>query len=122
MQREQTESIVLSRRDYGEADRIVAFLSPKFGKISCLVKGARKPKSKICFEAKAMRASNGLLLIENANITIDAIKNSTSPMSPMSVSVARNLLSISKFILLYINPSGFGNIFESVAFEKLYES
>ncbi|QQS64999.1 DNA repair protein RecO [Candidatus Saccharibacteria bacterium] len=47
MQREQTESIVLSRRDYGEADRIVAFLSPKFGKISCLVKGARKPKSKM---------------------------------------------------------------------------
>ncbi|OGM13543.1 DNA repair protein RecO [Candidatus Woesebacteria bacterium RIFCSPLOWO2_01_FULL_39_23] len=38
--------IVLARRNYSEADRIVVIFSKNFGKISLIAKGVRKPKSK----------------------------------------------------------------------------
>lgn len=41
-----TEGIVLSRRNYGESDRILVVFSKKFGKLSLLAKGIRKIKSK----------------------------------------------------------------------------
>ena len=41
-----SEGIVLSRKNYGEADRILIVLSKKYGKISLLAKGIRKIKSK----------------------------------------------------------------------------
>ncbi len=42
-----TEAIVLSRRDFGEADRIVSVLTPDHGKLSFVAKGVRRPKSKL---------------------------------------------------------------------------
>lgn len=42
-----SEAIVLRRTDYGEADRIVSFLTPDLGKISVLAKAVRKPASKL---------------------------------------------------------------------------
>lgn len=41
-----SEGIILSRKNYGEADRILIVLSKNFGKISLLAKGIRKIKSK----------------------------------------------------------------------------
>jgi len=41
-----SEGIVLSRRKYGEADRIITILSKDFGKIRLIAKGVRKPKSR----------------------------------------------------------------------------
>ncbi|MEK7100232.1 MAG: DNA repair protein RecO [Patescibacteria group bacterium] len=41
-----SEGIVLSRKNYGEADRILVILSKNFGKLSLLAKGIRKIKSK----------------------------------------------------------------------------
>jgi DNA repair protein RecO (recombination protein O) len=38
---------VLSRTDYGEADRILTFLTPDQGKVSVIAKGVRKQKSKL---------------------------------------------------------------------------
>ncbi len=46
MPRERTyrsEAIVLRRRDFGEADRMLTLYSREFGKIQALAKGARKP-------------------------------------------------------------------------------
>ncbi len=43
----QTSAIILSRTDYGEADRIVRILTPNYGKISLMARGARKPRSKL---------------------------------------------------------------------------
>ena len=43
----QTEAIVLHRTNYGEADRIINFLSPTDGKFSAIAKGVRKAKSKM---------------------------------------------------------------------------
>lgn len=42
----RTKAIVLRRTDYGEADRIVQFLTPE-GKISVLARGVRREKSKL---------------------------------------------------------------------------
>lgn len=40
-------AIVLRRTNYGEADRIITLLTENSGKITVLVKGVRKPKSKL---------------------------------------------------------------------------
>jgi DNA repair protein RecO len=47
MNQVQTTGIVLSRIDYGEADRIVTVLTPDQGKLSLMARGVRKPKSKL---------------------------------------------------------------------------
>ena len=41
-----SEGIVLARRNYSEADRILVIFTKNFGKISLLAKGIRKPKSR----------------------------------------------------------------------------
>ena len=43
----RTQAIVLSRRDFGESDRLLKLFTPDYGKISAVAKGARKPKSKV---------------------------------------------------------------------------
>jgi DNA repair protein RecO (recombination protein O) len=42
----RTEAIVLSRRDYGEADRILTILTPQHGKLNVIAKGSRRQKSR----------------------------------------------------------------------------
>ncbi len=42
-----TDAIVLSRFDYGEADRILTLLTPQSGKIKAIAKGIRRQKSRI---------------------------------------------------------------------------
>jgi DNA repair protein RecO (recombination protein O) len=42
-----TDAIVLSRFDYGEADRILTLLTPASGKIKAIAKGIRRPTSRI---------------------------------------------------------------------------
>jgi DNA repair protein RecO (recombination protein O) len=42
-----TEAIVLSRFDYGEADRILTLITPTGGKLKAIAKGIRKPTSRI---------------------------------------------------------------------------
>jgi DNA repair protein RecO (recombination protein O) len=42
-----TEAIVLSRFDYGEADRILTLITPAGGKIKAIAKGIRRPASRI---------------------------------------------------------------------------
>jgi DNA repair protein RecO len=43
----KTKAIVLNRRNYGEADRIISVLTPDNGKLSLIAKGARSMKSKL---------------------------------------------------------------------------
>ncbi len=43
----QTKGIVLSRTDFGEADRILTILTPDQGKLRLMAKGVRKIKSKL---------------------------------------------------------------------------
>jgi DNA repair protein RecO (recombination protein O) len=43
----QASGIILRRTDYGEADRILTFLTPEHGRIRTIAKGVRKQKSKM---------------------------------------------------------------------------
>ncbi len=42
-----TKGIVLTRTDYGEADRIITMLTPDQGKVRVIAKGVRRVKSKL---------------------------------------------------------------------------
>ena len=41
----RTQAIILKRRDFGEADRILTVFTPGYGKLDVIAKGARKPTS-----------------------------------------------------------------------------
>lgn len=47
MSQERTETIVLRGVDFSETSRIVTFLSPDRGRMACIAKGARRPKSQL---------------------------------------------------------------------------
>ncbi len=47
MKQQVTDAIVLRRVNYGEADRIVTFLTPNAGKLALVARGVRRPKSKL---------------------------------------------------------------------------
>lgn len=41
----RTSALILKRRNFGEADRLLTILTPEHGKVDVLAKGARKPNS-----------------------------------------------------------------------------
>jgi DNA repair protein RecO (recombination protein O) len=43
----RTKAIVLTRTNFGEADRILTFLTPDYGKVRVIAKAVRKSKSKL---------------------------------------------------------------------------
>ncbi|MDB5160974.1 MAG: repair protein RecO [Candidatus Saccharibacteria bacterium] len=47
MKQVTTQAIVLTRTDFGEADRIITFLTPDKGKVRVIAKAVRKSKSKL---------------------------------------------------------------------------
>lgn len=47
MNAQVTEAIILSRTDFGEADRILTLLTPDHGKLRLMAKGVRRVKSKL---------------------------------------------------------------------------
>lgn len=53
-----TDAIVLSRLNYGEADRIIKLITPDSGKISLMARGVRKPKSKLAGGIELFSISN----------------------------------------------------------------
>jgi DNA repair protein RecO (recombination protein O) len=55
-----TKGIVLSRTNYGEADRIVTLLTPDYGKLRVMAKGVRRSKSKL---------AGGIELFSTSDIT-----------------------------------------------------
>lgn len=52
-----TEVICLRAYDFGEADRILHLYSPEHGRISAIVKGAKKPKSKLAGACEPLNIS-----------------------------------------------------------------
>lgn len=57
----RTKAIVLRRTNYGEADRIVQFLTPEYGKLGAIAKGVRREKSKL---------AGGIELFARCDVTI----------------------------------------------------
>lgn len=62
MQRFTTQAIVLNRTDFGEADRIISFLTPERGKIKAIAKGVRKSRSKLAGALEIFCVSQILVL------------------------------------------------------------
>jgi len=80
-----SEGVVLARRNFGEADRILVLYTKDFGKISLLAKGIRRPKSKkrghveVFNEVKFQAASGrGLDLMVEAEVVEDFSEVRTS--------------------------------------------
>lgn len=63
------EAIVLRRTNYGEADRIVQFLTPE-GKISALARGVRKEKSKLAGGIELLATTDIILHRGRGNLAI----------------------------------------------------
>lgn len=53
-----TTAIVLSRTNYGEADRVVTVLTPDYGKLRLMAKGVRRVKSKLAGGIELFSVSN----------------------------------------------------------------
>jgi DNA repair protein RecO len=68
MKRVTTKGIVLSRINYGEADRIIKFLTPDHGKISVMAKGVRKAKSKLAGGIELFSVSDLSFIIGKSEI------------------------------------------------------
>ena len=43
----RSQAIILSRRDFGESDRLLTLFTPNHGKVRAIAKGARKPSAKV---------------------------------------------------------------------------
>ncbi|HKR82121.1 MAG TPA: DNA repair protein RecO [Candidatus Saccharimonadales bacterium] len=82
-----TKAIVLSRLDYGEADRILTVLTPTYGKLSLLAKGVRRVKSKL---------AGGIELFSVSDITF--IKGRGSLDSLVSTRLVKHYGAIVKHI------------------------
>lgn len=65
----RTEAIILRRRDFGEADRILTLYAPGSGKTRVLAKGVRKPKSRKSGHVELLTHSN-LLIAKGRNLDI----------------------------------------------------
>jgi DNA repair protein RecO len=53
-----TTGIVLSRRDFQEADRIITIITPDHGKVGMIAKGVRRPNSKLAGGIELFSVSN----------------------------------------------------------------
>lgn len=53
-----TKGIILSRTDFGEADRIITLLTPDYGKVRLMAKGVRRIKSKLAGGIELFSVSN----------------------------------------------------------------
>lgn len=69
MNRYVTKGIVLSRTDYGEADRILSFLTNDHGKVRAIAKGVRKSKSKLAGGIELFSVSDLTLIIGRGELS-----------------------------------------------------
>ena len=68
MNRYITQGIVLRRTDFGEADRIVTFITPDHGKIRAIAKAVRKPKSKLAGAIELFSVSDLTIMVGKGEI------------------------------------------------------
>lgn len=68
MNRFTTSGIILARTNFGEADRILTFLTPNHGKVRAIAKGVRKQKSKLAGGIELFSVSHLTLLVGRSEI------------------------------------------------------
>ena len=57
----RTQAIILSRRDFGESDRLLTLFTPARGKLRVIAKGARKPTAKLSGHVELFARSDCLI-------------------------------------------------------------
>jgi DNA repair protein RecO (recombination protein O) len=67
----QTTGIVIGRTNFGEADRIVRFITPEQGKLSAVAKGVRRIKSRLAGHLEVF-AESQLTLATGRNLDVIA--------------------------------------------------
>src|ERR1044071_4801314 len=63
-----TQGIVLVRTDFGEADRIITFLTPDQGKIKTMARGVRKSKAKLAGSVEPFGLSDLSVIVGRGEI------------------------------------------------------
>ena len=65
-----TEGIVVRTRNLGEADRIAILLTPDHGLVSCVARGARKPKSRVGGQTDLLRHISAALVVGRSELLV----------------------------------------------------
>jgi len=65
----QTEAVIIKRIKLGEADRIITFYTPGYGKLKAIAKGTYRPKSKLGGHVELLTHSK-LLIAKGRNLDI----------------------------------------------------
>lgn len=74
------EGVVIRRRDFGEADRLVTLMTDNFGKIRALAKGSRRTKSRLGGHLEPYARTN-VLIARGRNLDIITQAQVFDPMS-----------------------------------------
>jgi DNA repair protein RecO (recombination protein O) len=78
----RTEAVVLRRRDFGEADRLLTLYSRELGKITAIAKGARKPQSRKTGHVELFMRSK-FLIAKGRNLDIITQAEMVEPYGPL---------------------------------------
>jgi DNA repair protein RecO (recombination protein O) len=65
----QTQAIIIKQTKLGEADKIITFYSPEFGKLKAIAKGTRRPCSKLSGNVEPLTYSQ-MMLAKGRNLDI----------------------------------------------------
>jgi DNA repair protein RecO (recombination protein O) len=68
MRQFRTQAIILNRTEYGEADRIITFLTPDHGKVPAIAKGVRRSQSKLAGGIELFSVSDLSFIIGRSEI------------------------------------------------------
>lgn len=94
-----SEAIVIGKRDWNEADRIVAFYSKKWGRIEALAKGIRKPKAKLRSHLELFcRLEISLVKAKGRPIIIDAVTINAFPGIKENLSSTRAAFALCEIL------------------------
>lgn len=84
------EGIVIRRRDFGEADRLVTLMTDDYGKIRALAKGSRRTKSRLGGHLEPYARTN-VLIARGRNLDIITQAQVRDPMSHLRT-IERSIL------------------------------
>jgi DNA repair protein RecO (recombination protein O) len=84
----RSEAIILSRTDFGEADRLLVIFTPRHGKQRAIAKGARKPAARKSGHVELF-ARTDLLLHRGRDLLIVSQAEMTEPYLPLREDLTR---------------------------------
>jgi DNA repair protein RecO (recombination protein O) len=84
----RTPAIILKRRDFGEADRLLTLLTPQHGKIDAIAKGARKLNSTKTGHVELYTRAD-MLIHRGRDLAIISQVEMTAPYLPLREDLAR---------------------------------